>query len=139
MLRCRRRRQGGRPAQWYWGGPLALAFFLAGILLPGRLDALLGIGGGAGTDPRNFAGSSGATYFLGATLALAFLAPPPVCPRRSPWAAGAPSLGLAMWLAQDNGHGLVSVYGFFLGGAVWAARRWAIRRCAARPAPGPTA
>lgn len=89
-------------AQWYWGGPLALAFFLAGILLPGRLDALLGIGGGAGTDPRNFAGSSGATYFLGATLALAFLAPPPVCPRRSPWAAGAPSLGLAMWLAQDK-------------------------------------
>ncbi|TXS33159.1 hypothetical protein EAO74_04575 [Streptomyces sp. gb1(2016)] len=127
-------------AQWYWGGPLALAFFLAGILLPGRLDALLGIGGGAGTDPRNFAGSSGATYFLGATLALAFLAPPPPSAqgdrpgrpahRRSASRCGSP---------RTNGHGLVSVYGFFLGGAVWAARRWVIRRCAGRPAPGPTA
>ncbi|MBL1285332.1 MULTISPECIES: hypothetical protein [Streptomyces] len=65
--------------------------------------------------------------------------PAPRLPKEIALAAGAPSLGLAMWLAQDNGHGLVSLYGFFLGGAVWAARRWAIRRCAARPAPGPTA
>lgn len=43
-------------AQWYWGGPLTLAFFLAGILLPGRIDGLLGFGDGPSTDPRNFAG-----------------------------------------------------------------------------------
>ncbi|MFJ8921077.1 hypothetical protein ACIREK_16585 [Streptomyces sp. NPDC102415] len=125
-------------AQWYWGGPLTLAFFLAGVLLPSRLGSLLGIGEGFGTDPRNFAGSSGATYFLGATLALAFLARTRL-PKEIALAAGVPVLGLAMWLAQDNGHGLVSFYGFVLGGAVWAARRWATRRRAARPVSGPTA
>lgn len=106
-------------AQWYWGGPLTLGFFLAGIVLPGRIDTLLGFGDGPSTDPRNFAGSSGATYFLGATLALAFLTRTRL-PKELALAIGVPALGLAMWLTQDNGHGLVSVYGFVLAGAAWA-------------------
>ncbi|MFH7598436.1 hypothetical protein WDV06_25570 [Streptomyces racemochromogenes] len=109
-------------AHWYWGGGLTLGFFLAGILLPGRIDALLGLGDGPATDPRNFAGSSGATYFLGATLALAFLTRARR-PKEIALAAGVPVLGLAMWLAQDNGHGLVSVYGFALAAAAWSTRR----------------
>ncbi len=106
-------------AQWYWGGPLALVLFLAGIVLPGRIDTLLGLGDGPSTDPRNFAGSSGATYFLGATLALALLTRTRL-PKEIALAGGVPVLGLAMWLAQDNGHGLVSVYGFALGAIAWA-------------------
>ncbi|OIK28401.1 hypothetical protein [Streptomyces malaysiense] len=111
-------------AQWYWGGPLTVGLFLAGIVLPGRIDTLLGLGDGPGTDPRNFAGSSGATYFLGATLALALLTRTRL-PKELALAIGVPVLGLAMWLAQDNGHGLVSAYGFALGAAAWAVRaRW---------------
>ncbi|WP_345525040.1 hypothetical protein [Streptomyces echinatus] len=33
-------------AQWYWGGPLTLGFFVAGIVLPGRIDSLLGFADG---------------------------------------------------------------------------------------------
>ncbi|MEU5061562.1 MULTISPECIES: hypothetical protein [unclassified Streptomyces] len=59
-------------AEWFWGAPLTLCLFAAGILLPERIDALWGETSRS-TDPRNFAGSSGATYFLGATLAAALL------------------------------------------------------------------
>ncbi|WP_051877208.1 hypothetical protein [Streptomyces natalensis] len=120
-------------AQWFWGGPLTVFFFLAGILLPERIDALLGLGGGPSTDPRNFAGSSGATYFLGATLALALLTRTQVAKQRL-LAVAVPVLGLLMWCAQENGHGLVSVYGFALGALVWT-----VRRRLPRPADEPTA
>ncbi len=113
-------------AQWYWGGALTLVLFLLGIVLPGRIDGLLGLGDGPSTDPRNFAGSSGATYFLGATLALAFLTRTRV-PKEIALAAGVPVLGLAMWLAQDNGHGLVSVYGFALAAVVRVVRSRLVR------------
>ncbi|RGD60450.1 hypothetical protein DR950_24080 [Kitasatospora xanthocidica] len=122
-------------AQWYWGGPLTLGLFLAGILLPGRVDSLLGLGGGPSTDPRNFAGSSGATYFLGATLALAFLTRTRL-PKELALAAGVPALGLTMWIAQENGHGLVTVYGFALAAAAWAVRRRLRPAGASHPAPG---
>lgn len=59
-------------AEWFWGEPLTLCLFAAGILLPERVDALWGETSRS-TDPRIFAGSSGATYFLGATLAAALL------------------------------------------------------------------
>ncbi|MEU1331301.1 hypothetical protein [Streptomyces sp. NPDC005865] len=126
-------------AHWYWGGGLTLLFFLSGILLPERIDDLLGIGGGTSTDPRNFAGSSGATYFLGATLAAALLlrtftsskgdvkgeagAVPGGSMADRLLAAAVPALGLAMWFTQENGHGLVAAYGFALGAGVWAAWR----------------
>lgn len=124
-------------AHWCWGGTLTLLFFLSGILLPERLDTLLGIGGDAGADPRNFAGSSGATYFLGATLAAALLTRVhgATAGAGAEAAAGAvkdrvtavavPVLGLAMWLTQENGHGLVAVYGFAVGAG--AAGVWAVR------------
>ncbi|MFF4249729.1 hypothetical protein ACFY1L_00770 [Streptomyces sp. NPDC001663] len=102
-------------AQWFWRGPLMLVLFAAGILLPEHIDALFGETSRS-TDPRNFAGSSGATYFLAATLASALLLTTNDTRQRL-LALCVPAAGLAMWLAQDNGHGLVSVYGFALGAA----------------------
>ncbi len=110
-------------AEWFWGRTLTLGLFVAGILLPQHIDALLGMASGP-VDPRNFAGSSGATYFLGATLAAPLLVRTRVVKERLV-AAAIVVLGLAMWLVQENGHGLVSVYGFVLGALVWAvARKW---------------
>ncbi|MEU6217530.1 hypothetical protein ABZ845_08405 [Streptomyces sp. NPDC047022] len=103
-------------AQWFWRGPLMPALFAAGILLPERIDALFG-DTARSTDPRNFAGSSGATYFLAATLAGALLLSGTTSKERL-LALSVPAAGLAMWLAQENGHGLVAVYGFVLGAAV---------------------
>ncbi|MFF3517798.1 hypothetical protein [Streptomyces sp. NPDC002573] len=103
-------------AQWFWRAPLTLALFAAGILLPEHIDALFGETARS-TDPRNFAGSSGATYFLAATLAAGLLLSTGDTKERL-LALSVPAAGLAMWLAQDNGHGLVTVYGFLLGAAV---------------------
>ncbi|MFJ9060688.1 hypothetical protein [Streptomyces sp. NPDC102409] len=117
-------------ADWFWGAPITLGLFLAGILLPEHIDPFFGAGSHHSTDPRNFAGSSGATYLLGATLAAALLlrvlCELPTARTRlnkaqrteALFAAGVPALGLVMWFAQANGHGLVSVYGFVLGAAV---------------------
>ncbi|MFJ9420380.1 hypothetical protein ACIRPT_40465 [Streptomyces sp. NPDC101227] len=110
-------------AQWLWGGRLTALLVVAGILLPERIDTLLGLGGGPSTDPRNFAGSSGATYFLGATLAAALLTRTRI-KKQQVLAACVPTLGLLMWCTQDNGHGLVAVYGFTLGTLIWAVLRW---------------
>ncbi|AJC54346.1 MULTISPECIES: hypothetical protein [Streptomyces] len=103
-------------AQWFWRGPLMLLLFAAGILLPQRIDALFGETAPS-TDPRNFAGSSGATYFLAATLAAGLLLTSPHIKGRL-MALCVPAAGLAMWLAQENGHGLVTCYGCLLGAAV---------------------
>ena len=105
-------------AEWFWGRGLTLVLFLAGILLPEHIDTLLGIAGGP-VDPRNFAGSSGATYFLAATLVVPlFLRGRELKERLIP--AAVVGLGLAMWFVQGNGHGLVAVYGAVIGGVVWA-------------------
>ncbi|WP_410631121.1 hypothetical protein [Amycolatopsis sp. cmx-4-83] len=108
-------------AEWFWGRPLTLILFLAGILLPQHIDALLGLAAGP-VDPRNFAGSSGATYFLGATLAAPLLVRTRVAKERLT-AAAVVVLGLALWFLQDNGHGLVSGYGFAVGALTWAVGR----------------
>ncbi|MEV4561966.1 hypothetical protein AB0K51_34000 [Kitasatospora sp. NPDC049285] len=130
-------------AEWFWGAPLTLGLFTAGILLPEQIDKLWGQTSHS-TDPRNFAGSSGATYFLGATLAAALLlhggadghsgqaadrdaagegTSAKAVRKNRLLALGVPVLGLAMWFAQENGHGLVSAYGFVLGALSWAAFR----------------
>jgi hypothetical protein len=110
-------------AEWFWSGPLMLALFAGGIFLPQLVDTLFGATGGS-TDPRNFAGSSGATYFLGATLAAALLVRSRVVKERL-LGVSVPVLGLVLWFAQENGHGLVAVYGFVLGAVVWlVGRRW---------------
>ncbi|MFD3559889.1 hypothetical protein ACFWVU_09480 [Streptomyces sp. NPDC058686] len=143
----------GAFAEWFWGAPLTLALFAAGILLPERIDALWAQTSHS-TDPRNFAGSSGATYFLGATLAAALLlhgaageAPGEGSPcansetaasaeasaRRSAvrkhrlLALAVPVLGTAMWFTQENGHGLVACYGFALGALAWTVFRTVLR------------
>ncbi|MFF1902741.1 hypothetical protein [Kitasatospora sp. NPDC058218] len=162
-------------ADWFWGAPLTLGLFAAGILLPEQIDKLWGQTSHS-TDPRNFAGSSGATYFLGATLAAALLLHGGAAQRFDETAGqdtgpavgqpagqdtdrgtghstghgtgqrsadegergkavrknrllalGVPVLGLAMWFAQENGHGLVSAYGFVLGALTWAAFRTVLR------------
>lgn len=109
-------------SQWLWGGRLTVFLFVAGILLPERIDALLDLGGGPSADPRNFAGGSGATYFLEATLAAALVTRSRI-KKEQALAVGVPVLGLLMWCAQDNGHGLVAVYGFALGILIWAVLR----------------
>jgi hypothetical protein len=100
-------------AEWYWGRLTAAALFLAGALLPHVIDMILGSGEGS-SDPRNWAGSSGATYFLGATLAGALLIRAGSGADRL-LAVAAPAVGLAAWFAQDNAHGLVVTYGTALG------------------------
>lgn len=104
-------------AEWTWGAPLMLTLFAGGALLPGYLDTLFGMTSYSG-DPRNFAGSSGATYFLGATTAaVLFLRAHSI--RQRLLSAAAPTLGLILWFAQHNAHGLVIVYGYVLGIVVW--------------------
>ncbi|WP_234332164.1 hypothetical protein [Streptomyces sp. NRRL S-87] len=112
----------GALAEWFWGGPPAVALFAAGVLLPQRIDALFGETAPS-TDPRNFAGSSGATYFLGATLAAGLLLTSAATKDRL-LAVAVPAAGLALWAAQDNGHGLVACYGFVLGAAALPLARW---------------
>lgn len=118
-----------------------LALFAAGILLPQHIDSLFGENG-TSTDPRNFVGSSGATYFLASTLAAGLLLRGSgdgdggagclrVANRQHALLAllalAVPTAGLAMWFAQGNGHGLVSVYGFVLGALVRAVARTVLR------------
>ncbi|MGW7101929.1 hypothetical protein [Streptomyces sp. NPDC054838] len=123
-------------AEWFWGGPVMLGLFAAGILLPTYVDMLFGESARS-TDPRNFAGSSGATYFLAATLAAPLLLRALRAGRSGAsvqealLALGVPVLGLIMWFAQSNGHGLVAAYGFVVGALACLLPR----RTARRPAP----
>ncbi|MEU8659180.1 hypothetical protein [Actinoplanes philippinensis] len=100
-------------AEWHWGRLGATALFLAGAVVPYAVGSVLG-GTDVSTDPRNWAGSSGATYLLGATLAGALLIRA-ASVRDRLLAAAAPAAGLAAWFVQDNAHGLVVVYGAALG------------------------
>lgn len=76
----------------------------------------------AGGDTTAYsAGSSGATYFTAATLCAAML-----------WGGTGrlrllglvgPALALIMWVATNDGHGVVFTEGFVLGLLVWPALR----------------
>ncbi|MDT0451949.1 hypothetical protein [Streptomyces hesseae] len=121
-------------AEWFWGAPLMAGLFAAGILLPQHIDALFGESDRATTDPRNFAGSSGATYFLAATLAAALLlragsrdGARDGAAKERLLALAVPVAGLILWFAQSNGHGLVAAYGFVLGAVVRVLARPVIR------------
>lgn len=59
-------------SEWIWGAPLMLALFAAGALLPSHVDVLAGITS-VSSAPRHFAGSSAATYFLGAPVTAVLL------------------------------------------------------------------
>lgn len=113
-------------AEWFWGKTLTFALFAGGMVLPRHIGALIGVGSGVSHDPRNFAGSSGATYFLAATLAAALLL------SNREWrsrllALSVPTLGLITWFAQDNAHGLVAAEGFAVGALAWLAASVACR------------
>ncbi|MEU3352198.1 hypothetical protein [Streptomyces sp. NPDC037389] len=117
-------------AEWFWGAPLMAGLFAAGILLPQHIDALFGESDRATADARNFAGSSGATYFLAATLAAALLLRAGArdgAPKERLLALAVPVAGLILWFAQSNGHGLVAAYGFVLGALVRVLARPFIR------------
>jgi hypothetical protein len=121
-------------AEWFWGRWVTVGLFLAAISVPRLLD-LGNAGSAAGTDPRNFAGSSGVTYVVGATLAGALVVAGPRVRERL-LALAVPALALATWFLQDNAHGLVAAEGFVLGVVTYAVLRltpWAPRP-AGRPA-----
>jgi hypothetical protein len=104
-------------AEWCWGSLLTAGVFLCGALLPHVLDLLIGTAGRS-TEPRNFAGSSGATYFLGAALA-GWLLLSTRDTRQRLVALAVPLLGVGAWFTQHNGHGLVAAEGFALGLVLW--------------------
>jgi membrane associated rhomboid family serine protease len=106
-------------AEWFWGPTLTLALFAGGAVLPHHLGSLLGATT-SGTDPRNFYGSSGATYFLAAALAATLL---DRGRRERLRALSIPIIGLAVWMTVSNAHGLVAAEGFVIGAIVWAAAR----------------
>ncbi|GMA23774.1 hypothetical protein GCM10025864_15330 [Luteimicrobium album] len=96
----------------WWGDVVTVLLFVAGALLPGLVG---GVGAAAATDPRNFAGSSGATYFLAATLAAAVVLHGTAPLRERVLAALVPILGLIALVVVDDAHGLVTAEGFVVG------------------------
>lgn len=102
-------------AEWFWGPVLTILLFAAGMFS--------GFGGHS-TDPRNFVGSSGATYFLGATFVGAMLLSVRDVKLRL-LALAVPALGLISFFVQTNDHGLVTAEGFAFGAVVWLVlHRW---------------
>jgi len=117
----------------WWGDILTVLLFAAGALLPGLVDGAVGtplraLPGSTGTDavatsaadPRNFVGSSGATYFLAATLAAAVVLRGSGPLRERVLAGLVPVLGLVAFVVDDDVHGLVTAEGFVIGLVVTA-------------------
>jgi hypothetical protein len=108
--------------EWLWGPARTLCLFLAAVLLPGLISHVLTSSTSLVEDPRNYAGSSGVTYCLAATLAGVLLLRASTARQRL-LAVAAPIVGLATWFLQDNAHGLVVAYGFVFGLVGWAVAR----------------
>lgn len=100
-------------AEAHWGRLRTAVLFVLAILVPHWFDLV--VSGGAGSsDARNWAGSSGTIYFLGAALAASLLVAGGAWRPRL-MALAIPAIGLASWFLQDNAHGLVSAEGFVFG------------------------
>jgi hypothetical protein len=101
-------------AEWAWGPLTAVAIWLVGAWAPvGDVAALLGYHVSQSDVSAYSAGSSGATYFTAASLCGALLV---TGAGRSRLAALAvPAIGLVMWLATNDGHGVMVVMGFVAG------------------------
>jgi hypothetical protein len=101
-------------AEWAWGPVTAALIWLAGAWAPlGDLAALAGYHVSQSDVSAYSAGSSGATYFTAATLCAALLV---LRSGRARWAnLAVPALGLVMWLATNDGHGVLMVEGFLAG------------------------
>lgn len=117
----------------WWGDVLTVVLFAAGTLLPGLVDGAVGtlleaLPGSSGADvvatsaadPRNFVGSSGATYFLAATLAAAVFLHGSAPVRERLVAGFVPVLGAVAFVVVDDAHGLVTAEGFVVGLVVTA-------------------
>lgn len=109
-------------AEWQWGRLIAAVIWLTAAWAPiGHLAGLAGYHVSAANATAYTAGSSGATYFTAGTLCTAL-----VCS-----AAGrvrllglvAPTIALVMWIATNDGHGVLFTEGFVLGALLWAALR----------------
>jgi hypothetical protein len=96
-------------AEWHWGSRRMLAVFVGAAVLFNVQGVAFGVGG---------AGSSGATFALGASLAGALLLTA-TGPRPRLRAMLCPLFGAAM-LAVGNIHGLALVYGTVIGLALRA-------------------
>lgn len=111
-------------AEWSWGPVAAAVIWLVGAWAPlGDVAALVGYHVSQSDVSAYSAGSSGATYFTAATLCGALLA---LRSGRTRWAGlAASAIGLVMWLATNDGHGVVVVEGFVAGlllAGLWAGR-----------------
>ena len=115
-------------AEWFWGSLTAIIFFLLGAVAPSHIGSLLTtihVLGAAHTqqsaaDPRNFSGSSGATYFLAATVTGALLVQiGPLRDRNRLLALSVPVIGMLTWYTMTNAHGLVTTEGFVIGAVVF--------------------
>jgi hypothetical protein len=109
-------------AEWQWGRLIATAIWLTAAWAPiGHLAGLAGYHVSAANATAYTAGSSGATYFTAGTLCTAL-----VCSgagRARLLGLVAPAIALVMWIATNDGHGVVFTEGFVLGALLWAALR----------------
>ena len=109
-------------AEWFWGRLAATLLFGFGMVGPSLIGSvLLGASTQAdlAADPRNFLGSSGATYLLAATMVGALLVGA-LHARPVGWSGVGLSLAhlavaLFAWFALANAHGLVSCFGVVIG------------------------
>jgi hypothetical protein len=112
-------------AEWQWGRLAAAAVWLTGAWAPvGDVAKLAGYHVSASHASAYSAGSSGATYFTAATLCAALLCGGPLLVRgtQSSGAGRArllglvgPAIALVMWIATNDGHGVLFTEGFVLG------------------------
>ncbi|MDM7856572.1 hypothetical protein [Cellulomonas alba] len=110
--------------QWHWGWRLALGLVIGGAAVPVLVGAVAGAVAGS-QDARDWAGSSGLTFFLAGSLAGAALVVGHAGARALGVLAGV--VGLAAWLWLADAHGLVAVEGLVVG-AMCAGVSAAVRR-----------
>jgi membrane associated rhomboid family serine protease len=108
--------------EWQWGRLVAVAIWLTGAWAPiGDVAGVVGYHISAADTTAYSAGSSGATYFTAAALCAAMI-----------WGGtgrtrllglAGPAVALVMWIATNDGHGVVFTEGFVLGLLLWPALR----------------
>lgn len=122
-------------AEWTWGWVGAVALWLLGAWAPlGDLATLTGYHVSTAHQTAYSAGSSGATYFVAATLCAALLIRGRG--RERLLALIGPAIAVFMWFLRNDGHGVLFTEGFVLAlvlcASLHALPRW---HAAARTAP----
>jgi hypothetical protein len=109
-------------AEWQWGRLIAAASWLTAAWAPiGHLAGLAGYHVSAANATAYTAGSSGATYFTAGTLCTALVCS--AAGRVRLLGLAAPAIALVMWIATNDGHGVLFTEGFVLGALLWAGLR----------------